>query len=674
MLFTRTSIKNNSFISPLFFNSTRNTILNNRSALSGNLAGIVTLLLVCTQFAAAQTLDPWPKPTVALYDCDCSAAATGDSASQNVINTCSRDLLRDILNDTSTQHVSLFSYGYADTTATDFTLSGLSFPLPDTGRVVDADYVIASTLVRNAGGYSLTVSLLDGHTFTHAIDSMGTFGAVSDANLKAACETALQKILPLTTRIRNYQELLKTQNPLWCINPQIALTPAQTNLAQKASTDVDITAMDCDGTPLSNRQLTLAATTGTLSAAMVQTGADGKATVTYTAAASNGMAILTATMPNALTVTHDTINPDGSEAIAVGTVDSTIWELDFTFSQTGTGYIDTIDTLFPTTWSQSTVFYAQSAQGKLFGPGKLSKDTPRDSAPTVIDWNSTSGKITGTSFMHLFSKSSSSQIESGCPDKHWSMLGSSSNYKTKASAGPNVASVSYNPNGYYKNFKSFTIGIPYTMVAGYSYKWYLDGAWDTTGFGSSGKQTCRTFSHFDGGQAKIKTDITGDITLTDTTGTLPGFSMQPVYNGASLGSCTIMVNGPANPNLAGCAWCSIFPTMYASQVCFATLKPFSSKKNGVINHAFHPRQFSLGQNFPNPFHHTTVISYQVPVKSFVSLKIFDLLGKEVAKAVSETKSAGYYTVAFNAADLKSGAYLYQLQAGAFTATKRLIVH
>ena len=651
------------------------TVLNNRPALTGNFAGIVTLLLVFTRFAAAQTMNPWPIPTVALYDCDYSAALNGDTASQNIIASCSRDILRDILIDTSSQQVSLFSYGYADTTATDFTLSGLSFPLPDTGRVVDADYVIASTLVRNAGGYSLTVYLMDGHTFAHAIDALATFSTLTDANLKAACLTALQKVLPLATKIQNYQELLKTQNPLWCINPQIVLAPAQLNLSQKASTDVDITAVDCDGAPLANRQLTLAATTGSLSAATVQTGADGKATVTFTAAASNGMAILTATMPNALTVTHDTINPDGSEAIAVGTVDSTIWELDFTFSQTGTGYLDTITqnngSPFPTTWSQSTVFFAQSAQGKLFGPGKLSKQSPRDSAPTVIDWSSTSGKITGTSFMHLFSKTSSPQIESGCPSKYWSMAGISSNYKAKASAGPDVSIVSYSPK---QNYKSFSIDIPYNFTAGYSYKWYLDGAWDTTGLGSSGKQTCNTFSHFDGGQAKIKTDITGDITLTDTSGTLPGFSILPVYNGASLGSCTIMVNGPANPNLAGCAYCSLFPTMYASQVCFATLKPFSSKKNAVINRVFHPKQFSLGQNYPNPFHHTTAISYQVPVKSFVSLKIFDLLGKEVATVVNEIKSAGYYTATLNAADLQSGTYLYQLRAGAFTATKRLIIH
>lgn len=83
--------------------------------------------------------------------------------------------------------------------------------------------------------------------------------------------------------------------------------------------------------------------------------------------------------------------------------------------------------------------------------------------------------------------------------------------------------------------------------------------------------------------------------------------------------------------------------------------------------------YSLSQNFPNPFNPTTVISYQLPVTSTVTLKIFDLLGREVATLVNEEKSAGSYEVHWNAMGFASGVYFYQLQSGEFVQTKKLIL-
>jgi len=86
-----------------------------------------------------------------------------------------------------------------------------------------------------------------------------------------------------------------------------------------------------------------------------------------------------------------------------------------------------------------------------------------------------------------------------------------------------------------------------------------------------------------------------------------------------------------------------------------------------------PRGFSLSQNYPNPFNPSTVISFSLPRKSFVSLKIFDVLGREVSTIVSEEMSAGSYSRQLNAANMTSGVYFYRLQAGAFTETKKLIL-
>lgn len=84
-----------------------------------------------------------------------------------------------------------------------------------------------------------------------------------------------------------------------------------------------------------------------------------------------------------------------------------------------------------------------------------------------------------------------------------------------------------------------------------------------------------------------------------------------------------------------------------------------------------PSHYSLKQNYPNPFNPSTNISFGIPSKDFVSLKVFDLLGKEVATLVSEELSAGNYTRRWNAADVPSGVYFYRLQAGSFFESKRL---
>jgi uncharacterized delta-60 repeat protein len=86
-----------------------------------------------------------------------------------------------------------------------------------------------------------------------------------------------------------------------------------------------------------------------------------------------------------------------------------------------------------------------------------------------------------------------------------------------------------------------------------------------------------------------------------------------------------------------------------------------------------PSEFFLYQNYPNPFNPSTVISWQLPVASQVSLKIYDILGREVATLVNEEKPAGSYEVKFNASNLASGIYFYQFKASQFVSTKKLVL-
>jgi outer membrane protein assembly factor BamB/fibronectin type 3 domain-containing protein len=86
-----------------------------------------------------------------------------------------------------------------------------------------------------------------------------------------------------------------------------------------------------------------------------------------------------------------------------------------------------------------------------------------------------------------------------------------------------------------------------------------------------------------------------------------------------------------------------------------------------------PEVLSLSQNYPNPFNPSTTIRYDLPKQSFVTLKIYDLLGREVATLVNEVRHAGFYTVRWDASRLSSGVYFYTLRAGEFRETKRMIL-
>ena len=86
-----------------------------------------------------------------------------------------------------------------------------------------------------------------------------------------------------------------------------------------------------------------------------------------------------------------------------------------------------------------------------------------------------------------------------------------------------------------------------------------------------------------------------------------------------------------------------------------------------------PTEYSLGQNYPNPFNPTTRVSFVISQLSFVSLKVFNVLGKEVATLMNETKQPGEYSVQWDAGDLPSGVYYYTLRAGSYSNTRKLVL-
>ena len=94
--------------------------------------------------------------------------------------------------------------------------------------------------------------------------------------------------------------------------------------------------------------------------------------------------------------------------------------------------------------------------------------------------------------------------------------------------------------------------------------------------------------------------------------------------------------------------------------------PLSVTENNPV-----PVKFTLGQNFPNPFNPSTLINFSIPKQNFVTLKIYDLLGRELKTLVNEMKSPGEYNIEFNASDLPSGIYFYKLASGNYSDVKRM---
>lgn len=170
-------------------------------------------------------------------------------------------------------------------------------------------------------------------------------------------------------------------------------------------------------------------------------------------------------------------------------------------------------------------------------------------------------------------------------------------------------------------------------------------------------------------------DNTPDIYFAKSQGNSLSFSKNIKTNSAA-GKSNY---GHRKPSIAVCAntvwicWQGTEPSsswnVYFAKASFDNIiTSVEEKKIPIL-----PAGFVLHQNYPNPFNPSTVIRYSLPVNGLVTLKVYDILGKEVATLVNETKEAGSYEVRFDASCLASGIYLYKLQAGHFSVVKKLVL-
>jgi hypothetical protein len=216
------------------------------------------------------------------------------------------------------------------------------------------------------------------------------------------------------------------------------------------------------------------------------------------------------------------------------------------------------------------------------------------------------------------------------------------------------------------------------------------GVQNITGF--SGSYGVATFHHTS--EALIEGDSLKRVSLTSNTATK---TISPIYSTALQGIAITaddkyaFVVGSFAKVVVDLASDTVIQTFTAGGTSVATTADGSrffvtDSYNGTVrvykktnptgvknNTASIPSGYGLSQNYPNPFNPTTVIAYQIGATGHVTLKVFDMLGREVKTLIDEGQNAGSHSATFDANTLPSGVYFYRLQAGAFMETKKLIL-
>jgi len=153
------------------------------------------------------------------------------------------------------------------------------------------------------------------------------------------------------------------------------------------------------------------------------------------------------------------------------------------------------------------------------------------------------------------------------------------------------------------------------------------------------------------------------------------------------GICRILYSNDKGVNWSEQGVFDIDSTYPTSIFCIDSLAGWAVGWNGVILHTTNggvsfieeeqineiPSEFLLSQNYPNPFNPSTKIKYSIPQTSQVQIKVFDVLGNEMEALVNEEKQGGTYELTWNAVNLPSGVYFYQLKAGSYVDTKKMIL-
>jgi Secretion system C-terminal sorting domain len=530
----------------------------------------------------------------------------------------------------------------ADTTSK-VTIKAYQADIPHDGPIGGAQYLIWGILDSADGSYRIRMFLEDAKTRDQIAVGEQTFTKSEDAF--TAGDAAAAQLEPVFDKIRAYQEKLRDENDNIAIHAIINVAPDQSEIKMNETDNVKISVYDCDGNPgdhpLKNRWIKIKTDLGHFDLDSVETDDNGEANVLFHADNESGTATINAVYYPYTTAYHEQNIAFGNAVINVDYVPTRNWVL-------------TLDLTFTTT---------NSVEGSTNGDGSSSKYEEQDESHDIVhgdvhvvgDFDDTTASIEETLYSNLTgSKWQTSSSFYSSAVKQWT-----GDVTHTLETQNTTQSGQLIENDFVFVFgNTYPSGISFTCITNSSLAYEYDDFFYTEDeTPPESKNQSSTLSDSSG----YVTFWPGMVTPTTASysGNKSGYDFEGQYHADS---SSIDYRGY-----------NVTQTLNASVSILIKPDNNITSIKGKSGDNTIPQTFILFQNYPNPFNPTTIISYSIPKSTYVSIKIYDALGREVKTLVKENKSPGTYNISFNGAGLSSGVYFYKMQAGSFVQTKKLLL-
>ena len=169
------------------------------------------------------------------------------------------------------------------------------------------------------------------------------------------------------------------------------------------------------------------------------------------------------------------------------------------------------------------------------------------------------------------------------------------------------------------------------------------------------------------------TNASVSVLLFNSYGHLYAGTYGGIYRSTDMGESWLNISSGLTDTNITCMTFSPDGFIYAGTQSGSVFKSINPMTAVIQIKSNIPVAFELKQNFPNPFNPATTINYSIPQSGFVTIKLYDILGRQVATLVNDNKPAGNYSAKFDGSKLVSGVYFYRMEAGSFSQTKKLLL-
>jgi hypothetical protein len=508
--------------------------------------------------------------------------------------------------------------------------------LPPSGKVDGVDFVIWGEIDSSGGQYQVSVYLEDACSRARIASGQAAFSNPKDA--ESSCATAASQIEPVINRIRDFQKM-KRSTPGIAIDAKLDVIPSKETMKGNETIPVSFNLHDCDGTALPNNYIRISASNGHFDHDSVKTDDSGNATANFTAGNVQDLANITATFYPYQTPTCKTRGSWGDTTVDINSVPNRNWVVNIKGNYNYNSSVT--DNSNGASYSATQVTHSD-ANVTQYIVGDLTDTSV--SIDEVVGGKGTS-TITGTSRTVESSQDSYSLdliTSSAVPSQE-------EDFTSPTGLGDLGTNQALNGGG------GITFGLELSMDL--KQNWY-----SFSESKSSGAYTFDTLIEFDPSPDPYQVFHTQPSTYFG-----PANSTWTKTDSGFIFEGTTVYDTTSHPTSTRAE------TSHRDDHVTVYVKPYKNPTgvkaigNGI------PTRYELSQNFPNPFNPTTMIGYQLPAASHVTLKVYDILGREVATLVDQKQNPGKYGVKFDGSHLSSGVYLYRLSAGSYTATKKLVL-